>query len=1460
MSERHIKGFDRHRAFIIAIDSYTNGIPSLRTPVSDGSALARLLGTQHGFEVSTLFDEAATAAGIHAFLAAMVELTGPEDRVVFYFAGHGVTQQESDGPQGYLLPQDADKVSAARYLSMSALSETLEQLRCRHVLVILDCCFAGAFRWASTRHLILAPGLVHEERYRWFIAGQAWQVLASTSPDERALDVASNHALGMRDTGEDHSPFALALLEGLAGAADLHGAGRRGDGVITVTELYLHIEDAFANVGRQAGPSQTPLLWPMKKHDKGQFVFLVPGREPELPPAPPLDVSRNPWRGLKPYLPEQAELFFGRSKVSQSLKQHFDGRSLTAVVGPSGIGKSSLVLAGLLPLLPDTVVVTLKPGARPLDSLVAAVGRPLSTGAELASALGQRLTGDTCQVVLIIDQLEELYTMSAESQRGDEFLKILADCLADTTVPLRIVCTLRSEFEPRLLQSPLAPHWHAARFIVPQMTQDELRRVVEGPASVRVLRFESEELVDRLINEVVQMPGALPLLSFALDAMFRSYLDSGREDREMTTAEFLALKGGVVGALQATADRLVAEMTPEQRATARRVLERLVSVEAGEFARRRVARSELLSLDSVEGGRVLEVLKRFDEARLIVSDDSGGMAQYELAHDSLTLSWQSLVGWVRDDAQRIFDLRRLTTDVELWYASGKQETGLLWSDDTRRAALVPLQREAFPGLNAMEREFVAASLRRAERIKRIRWFTAAALILLAVGATIAAALAWDRSQIAVSRQIAAQSTLAARENELSTALLLGVAAMDTRDTEQARAALMQTLLLAGHIKRLHRFTVERPNVVAMVGAERAAVGFRDGLIELHDFAPGKKPVRVAATDTSGVMSLAVNRETLFALHKSGVLAQISSASLAIVATNAVPDDLKKRLGNILETDEVAMAVSPDGGTLAIGGMGLHLFDIATRQWSVLPTDSKAAITRVKFPTGSNDAVALAWSDGRVEAVSIPTGSRLFGPFHDHRSLYMVQTFDPATRKSTTTSRFDAPVSGLDLSPDGTTMATGGDDHRVVLRSLKYGEIDLDPLVVAGRVAALAFDDRGLSVVSEGVAKWYDKGEKTLSSLNGVNAVAVKRMDLRSGSGRAAMLSENELVLWDWSALSAAAIARRADVSGMPVWKPDLDVTGIEDAIWLGDGSRTIVTASRDTTITVWRPGNPKASIAVPRDEPLASRGDLLMASHGRKVAIAGRHGIEFWSVPEQGIPLLLPGRANHTLPGLLALAFASDGSRLLAASSTGIHSISLADGSLTSAASVQKAEDAVISRDGSTAALASASAVYLLSFDGGELFSVPQTLVSIAPRVALSGDGSILAIDHRTYVEIWKVGATLPLRRIETGGKDWIVRSVELSPDGRLLAVWESDLGKSLWSVETGALLYRLRNTDICCANRWAFDVAGEAFAEVGPTGVTIWDLSPRRLKEAACSIVGRSLTEAERMRYISGVDVASCK
>ncbi|HEX7312954.1 MAG TPA: caspase family protein [Pyrinomonadaceae bacterium] len=748
--------FNRNLAIVIGIDEYENGIPKLRTANRDAKALSRILKKRHGYDVIFRADHEATLPGLKRLIEEELPLmVQPDDRVLFYFAGHGVATDSDDGPAGYILPQDARPENDRTFLQMTDLHRSLSALQCRHLLVILDCCFAGAFRWSSVRHFRPLSQVIHREQYDYFIKDPAWQVITSSAYDQTAQD--------KRNEKDKHSPFASALLRGLLGKADVfppsEHKGDTGDGVITATELYLYLRwsvEGPADKGVLAH-RQTPSLWPFSsKHGKGEYIFLVPKRTPQLPPAPPLNEENNPYRGLMPYDERHKELFFGREKVKAALNQKVASAPMTVVVGASGTGKSSLVKAGLLPSLrlrTDEhwqLLSPLRPGRAPLQALVTLLstdGEPTAPycsptkEAQADSILTDvveawRKNNPEAKLLLVVDQLEELVTMCRNNDERERFLRALDQCLDRHAGHFHLVLTLRSDFEPQFSSSALKPRWNNSRFIIPPMTQDELREAIEGPASARVLYFESQELVNRLINEVVLMPGALPLLSFTLSEMYFKYLERRSADRALTEEDYDAL-GGIVGSLRRRANREYEGLEDAAlKATMRRAMLRMVSLEGGEIARRRVALSELTYTDENENRRVALVMERLIGARLIVKDvDGEGVEYVEPAHDALVRGWDKLWQWIQEEQREQDNLllrRRLTEAANDW-EKGARKTGQLWDDDPRLPQLSHMLEGHQYWFSALEGQFIEGSIKqkKGRRRKRNAWVTAAFVILAA---------------------------------------------------------------------------------------------------------------------------------------------------------------------------------------------------------------------------------------------------------------------------------------------------------------------------------------------------------------------------------------------------------------------------------------------------------------------------------------------------------------------------------------------------------------------------------------------------------------------------------------------------------------------------------------------------------------------------------------------------------
>lgn len=283
------------------------------------------------------------------------------------------------------------------------------------------------------------------------------------------------------------------------------------------------------------------------------------------------------------------------------------------------------------------------------------------------------------------------------------FLNFLANILQNCP-QLSIVVTLRSDFEPRFAESILNPYWH--RFLVRPMRRDELREVVETPAAENALYFEPANLIDRLVDEVYQMPGALPLLSFTLSELYVDLYDkwkgNEKSDRSLTVDQEFEKQGGVAGSLTRRMNEeyqqigkpdfkskrliftglfddkcsnplLINTLLFEQeieklyQVTMRRIMLRMVEIEGGETVKKRVLESELTYSSDLENKRVKTVLDCLVKNRLIVTGkDISGKPYYEPAHDFLVRGWEQLQNWIKEYQEDLTLKERLTPAANDW--------------------------------------------------------------------------------------------------------------------------------------------------------------------------------------------------------------------------------------------------------------------------------------------------------------------------------------------------------------------------------------------------------------------------------------------------------------------------------------------------------------------------------------------------------------------------------------------------------------------------------------------------------------------------------------------------------------------------------------------------------------------------------------------------------------------------
>ncbi len=441
---------------------------------------------------------------------------------------------------------------------------------------------------------------------------------------------------------------------------------------------------------------------------------------------------------------------------------------IVAVVGPSGSGKSSVVRAGLLPALvagrrlgsERWFLATMVPGADPFEGFERALTRIAPSTATgwrgvagaatdgLGRAVAQALPKDG-ELALVIDQFEELFTLCTDEELRRRFVAGLVAAALDPDSRLRLVLTLRADFFDRPLRhAELAPFFGGGCVTVPPLRPEELEQAIVEPARQVGVGFEAG-LIDRIVGDVVDQPGALPLLQYTLTELFGLQVDG------LMTNDAYGAIGGLSGALARRAEEIVTAMPEPQRQVARRVFTRLVSLGEGtDDTRRRVRITELGGTPATSAA-----IAAFSEARLLTFDRDPETREptVEVAHEALLRVWTRLRHWLDDDRDGLRLHRHLTAAATAWatrsgdlgelYRGGRLEGAESWAD-------------AHPDeLNAAEWSFLEASVAERDRLiavevrshRRLRR-SLVGVALVAVLALIAGGAAWEQSRNARTAQ------------------------------------------------------------------------------------------------------------------------------------------------------------------------------------------------------------------------------------------------------------------------------------------------------------------------------------------------------------------------------------------------------------------------------------------------------------------------------------------------------------------------------------------------------------------------------------------------------------------------------------------------------------------------------------------------------------------------------------
>ena len=1152
-----------------------------------------------------------------------------------------------------------------------------------------------------------------------------------------------------------------------------------------------------------------------------------------------------PFKGLACFDRADAEYFCGRERLVSDLVARLVEAPIVGILGPSGIGKSSLLRAGVLPALSAGLLpgsggwrqALLRPGEHPDADLRRALG-----GERLGQVLERTAPGE--RLVIAVDQLEELFTLCKREDERAAFLEQLAAAAENRERRAVVLVSLRADFYGRLVSYPrFASLLSRSHVLVGPMGREELARAIEGPAARAGLELEPG-LTEALISDAAGEPGGLPLLSTTLLELWRV-----RDERVLRYDSYRA-SGGVHGAVARLAEDAYNRLGESEQRIARGLMLRLAGGGDGALARRRVPLSELARVSGAA-----PVLAQLIDARLLTVADG----EVELSHEALLREWPRYRTWLEEDrvGQRVH--AHLTAAARDWEARGRDVADVYRG--ARLAAALEWRAGHGHELNQTERQFLDAGRAvagRAHRRLRLVLGAVAALLAVAVAGTLVAldqrGSARDEARVAESDRLGLQ---ALTEPRLDRSLLLARQGVALDDSLATRSYLLDALLRSPAAIRV---IIGDGNPLTGLDLSpdggTLAAGDGRGNVLFFDAASGRR----LAPAYSALRAISAVR-----FSPDGKLVALVEGDSSVDLLDARTHQSKTRLlaGPPSSTGSDnpwvlgAIAFSPNSRVLAADVIHNqpHRSSLDIVRWDVR-TGRRLEPARQIAPTREGTLVGLIASGAQVVTSSAPAdvtvirdaatlqprrrlrGGDTRGVLSPNGRLVAFGAADGSVRildlhtgvLRTTADRHDGAVTDLRFTPDARTLLTAGADGRLI----EWNVTDAQRIETftghAGSVSQIAIAPDGRTAYTAGedgtVIAWDLAGDKRLGR---PFTAPPRSATVFPGSGTGP--TNFDPAGGTTVPVAGFAVATTPDGRGFAV-PDDAGYVDVFDSRTLTRTARIPVSPGRQVAAVALAPDGSTvaattqdghlrfADLHHPQrlgpplavsDSPLWS---LAFSRDGRWLATAGDityrdAALQVWDVRHRRLvntQLLSPRTAVAS-----AVTFSPDGTRLAAA---------------------------VNDPEGATAI---------------EILSVPQlapvkTLrTGAGTSLRFSPDGRLLVFgDLHGRVWLYDTHTWTP-RGSPLVAHTGAVVTVNFSPDGRTLATTSDDGTTRLWDVASARTIGSALPGPAQHYVAAAFVGGGTHLVTLDDNGHgNLWDIQPDSWARRACQIAGRTLTRTE--------------
>jgi WD40 repeat protein/serine/threonine protein kinase len=906
------------------------------------------------------------------------------------------------------------------------------------------------------------------------------------------------------------------------------------------------------------------------------------------------------FRGLLPYEERNANEFFGRDSEVAAFLERVRVKPVLPVIGPAGAGKTSFVLAGVLPRLRErgyNTVLMVRPGDDPFRALASRLTHDEDTGRFMAHSPGERpraapgvvdsiaarLKSDLralgfmlrdlasrhdTRVVLFIDQVEELFELTDDPELQRAFLTAVCLAADDFGDPVRVIFAVREHYLGHMASSDVTRQALSSVTVLRAPDPDRMTDILRRSAEMVGYAFEDDDLLRDMVAEVAGEPTGLPLLSFAARQLFE------RRDRQrrLLLRQAYQQMGGVAGALATHADGVIDGFTPDQLRLARQMLLRLVTRDG---TRKVTSRDDaLLGLAQPEAD---EVLNRLVDARLVAlrKSRSGELrTTLELTQESLIGAWDTLARWVHESREEIAFLSEVTQAAQLWDQRGRRDAEL-WQGNALRDAVTNHGRAS-----AETPDLVRLFLARGLTLERRRMWRRRGIMTAAVVAAIVAVvvLLWQKREADFQRDRAIAQQHKTEQQRAEALRQAARAALRSGRVLEARAVLRASLEVED--STLARALWWELGRAPLLWSERF-----DTIAYDVQFAPDGKSLAVACqsglvyaidTETKATTPLRGHEDQVITVTHSADGQFMMSGSWAgeVIVRNTKDSSIVRRW-NAHKSAIWSIVLSRDGKRLLTAGADQRARLWSFEEGSLLQDFAHDSPVRGAVWSGDESHVITGAADGKLRRWNVSRGevaatedaheggiSRLARSTDGRRLVTGGQDLTAGIWSAETLRRqhvltgHGGTVQAASFSPDGKLVATAGRGPEVSIWKTDTGEL-VRSHAVSRAVLSVAFspDGKRLAVTSMDElqllnASW-DAAPRQRAHRDGAFSVAFSPDGKRIATGS----YDRDVLIWK---------VNTGEVANVLSGHTDT-VSGVR---YTPDG-RFIVSASNDRTVRIW---------------------------------------------------------------------------------------------------------------------------------------------------------------------------------------------------------------------------------------------------------------------------------------------------